>query len=54
VISVIGIRRAESPARRLTPISAADPRLTDSAGTSGLVWHPLERFPISLHRILSL
>ena len=41
VISVIGIRRAESPARQLTPISAADPRLTDRAGTSGLIWHPM-------------
>ena len=41
VISVIGIRRAESPARRLAPISAADPRLTCHAGTRGLIWHPL-------------
>ncbi len=41
VISVIGIRRAESPARRLTPISANDTRLSDRAGTTGLIWHPL-------------
>jgi 3'-phosphoadenosine 5'-phosphosulfate sulfotransferase (PAPS reductase)/FAD synthetase len=41
VVSVIGIRRAESPARRLAPIAATDPRLTDRARTSGLIWHPL-------------
>ena len=52
VISVIGIRRAESPARRLTPISAADLRLTDRAGTSGLIWHPLVDW--SAHDVFAL
>jgi 3'-phosphoadenosine 5'-phosphosulfate sulfotransferase (PAPS reductase)/FAD synthetase len=41
VISVIGIRRAESPARQLTPVSADDRRLSSGAGTSGFIWNPL-------------
>lgn len=40
IISVIGIRRAESPARRLAKVSAIDSRLTRN-GTSGLIWQPL-------------
>jgi len=40
IVSVIGIRRAESPARRLAPISAVDARLAGQ-GTRGLLWHPL-------------
>ena len=41
IISVIGIRREESPRRRLSKISGIDEGLTDARGTRGLVWHPL-------------
>jgi 3'-phosphoadenosine 5'-phosphosulfate sulfotransferase (PAPS reductase)/FAD synthetase len=44
VVSVIGLRREESPARRFTPISRQDHRFAkpgNRAGTRMLVWHPL-------------
>ena len=40
IVSVIGIRRAESPGRRFAALSAVDPRLAGH-GTSGLIWQPL-------------
>lgn len=39
-ISVVGLRRAESPGRRATPISVEDPRYRRRNGTSGITWHP--------------
>lgn len=44
IISVIGLRREESPARRNTPISRLDTRFAkpgNRAGTRMLTWHPL-------------
>jgi len=41
VVSITGIRRDESPVRRLAAISATDTRLVDAYGRSGLAWHPL-------------
>ncbi|AHE53705.1 phosphoadenosine phosphosulfate reductase family protein [Sphingomonas sanxanigenens] len=43
IVSVIGLRRAESPSRRATPISRIDERFAkvgNSAGTRMLTWHP--------------
>lgn len=44
IVSVIGLRRAESPARRDTPISRLDRRFAkpgNKAGTRMISWHPL-------------
>lgn len=44
IVSVIGLRREESPARRFTPIAREDHRFAkpgNRAGTRMLVWHPL-------------
>lgn len=43
VVSVLGIRRQESPSRRATPISRADERFAkpgNMAGTRMITWHP--------------
>ncbi|QJU58460.1 phosphoadenosine phosphosulfate reductase family protein [Sphingomonas sp. AP4-R1] len=43
VVSVIGLRRDESPSRRSTPISRSDERFAkpgNAAGTRMLSWHP--------------
>ncbi len=44
IVSVIGLRREESAARRFTPISRADHRFAkpgNRAGTQMISWHPL-------------
>jgi len=44
IVSVLGLRRAESAARRDTPISRLDPRFAkpgNKAGTRMISWHPL-------------
>lgn len=44
IVSVIGLRRGESAARRDTPISRLDPRFAkpgNKAGTRMISWHPL-------------
>lgn len=44
IVSVIGLRRSESPARRNTPISRLDDRFAktgNAAGTRMINWHPL-------------
>lgn len=44
IVSVLGLRRAESAARRDTPISRRDPRFAkpgNKAGTRMITWHPL-------------
>lgn len=43
IVSVIGLRRDESPSRRATPVSRADERFAkpgNAAGTRMLSWHP--------------
>ncbi|WP_235682096.1 phosphoadenosine phosphosulfate reductase family protein [Sphingobium yanoikuyae] len=43
IVSVIGLRRDESPSRRSTPISRSDERFAkpgNAAGTNMLNWHP--------------
>lgn len=44
VISAVGIRREESPARARTPAAKRDERLTRARGT-GLAWNPLIHWP---------
>ncbi|MGG2305241.1 phosphoadenosine phosphosulfate reductase family protein, partial [Salmonella enterica] len=44
IVSVIGLRRAESVSRRDTPISRLDPRFAEpgnAAKTRMINWHPL-------------
>lgn len=43
IVSIIGLRREESPSRRATPISRLDHRFAKSgnaAGTTMITWHP--------------
>jgi 3'-phosphoadenosine 5'-phosphosulfate sulfotransferase (PAPS reductase)/FAD synthetase len=40
IISVIGIRREESPARSLAPVSKPEPRWSKRDGTTLMSWHP--------------
>ncbi|WP_066768077.1 phosphoadenosine phosphosulfate reductase domain-containing protein [Sphingobium sp. CCH11-B1] len=43
IVSVIGLRRDESPSRRATPVSRTDERFAkpgNAAGTHMLTWHP--------------
>lgn len=43
IVSVIGLRREESPSRRATPISRPDDRFAkpgNAAGTKMIAWHP--------------
>lgn len=43
IVSVIGLRREESPSRRATPISRPDDRFAkpgNAAGTTMIAWHP--------------
>jgi 3'-phosphoadenosine 5'-phosphosulfate sulfotransferase (PAPS reductase)/FAD synthetase len=43
IVSVIGLRREESPSRRFTPVSRTDERFAkagNAAGTRMLSWHP--------------
>ena len=41
IVSVVGIRREESPKRRLTPVSKAEPACyTRKRGANILTWHP--------------
>lgn len=40
IISVLGIRHAESPGRSKTPISKVDVKLARANGTNGILWHP--------------
>lgn len=41
IVSVVGIRRDESPARRLAPVSKHEPRWDRADGTRLLTWHPI-------------
>jgi 3'-phosphoadenosine 5'-phosphosulfate sulfotransferase (PAPS reductase)/FAD synthetase len=41
VISVIGVRRAESTGRRSTPVSSWEKKMHRATGTRGLNWNPL-------------
>lgn len=40
IVSVLGIRRQESPARAKTPVSKPDTKLSGKRGCTGLLWHP--------------
>lgn len=40
IVSVLGIRHAESPGRSKTPISKVDSKLARADGTNGILWNP--------------
>lgn len=40
IVSVLGIRHAESPGRSKTPVSKIDTKLARANGTNGILWHP--------------
>jgi 3'-phosphoadenosine 5'-phosphosulfate sulfotransferase (PAPS reductase)/FAD synthetase len=61
IISVVGLRREESPARRFTPISRLDVRFakpSNTAGTRMTTWHPIvdwtERHVFAHHKRFAL
>jgi 3'-phosphoadenosine 5'-phosphosulfate sulfotransferase (PAPS reductase)/FAD synthetase len=45
IVSVLGIRHAESPGRSKTPISKVDTKLARANGTNGILWHPSIHIP---------
>lgn len=48
IVSVLGIRRAESSGRAATPTSKVDKKLRRTSGTNGIVWNPLAAFETSM------